>query len=188
MPELALEKQLDDLAACGFRLNPEIGVAELLLSYDRESYENTPYRLLLFRMGGVVEQEPFDRWISDDVWVFDMECVGGPGAYVEIARRLEALACGPRLEKLRDHVDLLGRKGWLEYRVGGKLRHHQVEVDDDWADLMVLSYLADDLETPGHRFHSYQTGQQLLLVCKDAPEVAGLRELTGYELDRLIPE
>ncbi len=187
MANIALEKQLEALAGCGFRLNPEIGVAELLISYDRASYEGSPYRLLIFRMGGVVEEEPFDRVISNDVWVFDMECIGGPGAYVTIARRLEALAAGPSLKKLRDHVDLLGREGWLEYTVAGQPRHHKFEVDDDWADLMVLSYLADDLETKDRHFFSYQTGQQLLLMCKSEAEVAGLRELTGYELDRLIP-
>ncbi|MBG0817307.1 hypothetical protein [Planomonospora sp. ID82291] len=180
---MTLEDQLSALAGVGIGLAPGRTVEELLHSFPREEYESEPFTLLLFVLGIEVEAEPWGRRFSERVWNFDTECVEGPGAYVGIARRLCRIAGRPdALTDVRDHVDLAAREAWLEYTSGGRRRRWSVEVVDDWADPMVVSYLMDELEGDGRRFHGMDNGQATVLMFLTDDEARRLNGLIGEEL------
>ena len=67
MAFVPLERQLEELRSCGITMLPERTLNELLLSFGREEYEGDPYQVLLTRLGGEVEAEPWGRRFSDDV-------------------------------------------------------------------------------------------------------------------------
>ncbi len=131
---MTLEDQLSALAEIGLALAPGRSVADLLHLFPREAYEHEPFELLLFVMGIEVEAEPWGRRFSDRVWNFDSECVDGPGSYVKIANHLGRVSGRPdALTDLRDHVDFETGKAWMEYKVGDRRQHWDIEIVDDWA-------------------------------------------------------
>lgn len=88
--KITLEEQLKNLSQAGITLRQGITEDILLESFSRETYEKGSYRILLIRMGGEREREPFDR-ISDNVWLFDTECIEDNGSYVIIAERFRVI-------------------------------------------------------------------------------------------------
>jgi hypothetical protein len=178
-----LEDQLLVLAELGLPLSEGRTVADLLYSWPREAYEREPFSRLLFMLGVEVEAEPWGRWFCDRAWNFDTECVHGPGAYVEIARQLCRVAGLPgALVDLRDHVDLDNAQAWIEYAVADRRRRWNIEVSDDWADLMVVSYLMDELEHDGRRFYAMDNGQAMVLFFLDDVAAIRLNEIAGKDL------
>ena len=185
---VSLEEQLARLEELGLRLDAGITLDDLLYSFDREDYESRPYDLLLIMLGAEVEREPWGRAFSSRAWGFDTECVEGSGAYVEIVERLARLAgMSDRVGDLRDEIDLAGGSSWLEYTVDGRTRRWDVEVNDDWVDPMVLSYVMDDLETGDRRFWALDNGQAMVVFSIDATSAASLQDLTGGALRPLVP-
>lgn len=178
---MRLEDQLSALAELGLPLAAGRTVDELLYSWPRDAYEHEPFDLLLFTLGCAVEAEPWERWFCDRAWHFDTECVRGHGSYVTIARRLSRIAGRPdALSGLRDHVDLGTEEAWIEYTADGR-RMTWPEVRDDWADLMVVGYLMDELEHGKARFHVRHNGQAMTLLFLDDDAADRLNTLTGEE-------
>ncbi|QHC27534.1 hypothetical protein [Streptomyces sp. HF10] len=139
---------------------------------------------MLFVLVSEAEAEPWGRWICDRAWNFDTERVHGQGAYVAIARQLCRIAGrSDALADLRDHVDTGSGEAWIEYSIGGRRRRWSVEVRDDWADLMVVGYLMDDLEHDGERFYVRRNGQAMTLFFLDDARAGRLNTLVG---DRLV--
>ena len=139
---MTLEKQIDVLGELGFRLNDGITVDDLLYSFDRTSYEDEPFDLVLFMFGGEVEREPWGRSICSRVWNFDTECISETGDYVAIVSRICDVAdCSDRITNIQDSVDIESGNAWLKYEIDGNRRNWTVEVNDDWADRMTISYL-----------------------------------------------
>ena len=182
-----LEAQLAELASCGLTLDPGITIDDVLYSFDRAAYENKPFDLLLFVFGAEVEREPWGRPFSSRVWNFDTECVSGKGSYVKIVKRLARVAGTPeRLSDVRDAVDLDIGEAWLEYTVDGQQRHWDIEVNDDWADMMVVSYVMADLEAGGRRFYSKDNGQAMVLYYLDEAAAARLNRLSKNALKPVL--
>ncbi|WP_329203606.1 hypothetical protein [Streptomyces sp. NBC_01435] len=179
---MRLEDQLDRLAELGLPLAAGRTVDELLYSSPREEYESRPFDLLLFALGCAVEDEPWERWFCDRAWHFDTECVRGPGSYVAIARQLCRIAGLPdALSELRDHVDLGEEEAWIEYTANGRPNSWPIDVRDDWADLLVVGYLIDELEDGERRFHVRHNGQAMTLFFLDDDAAARLNALAGGE-------
>ncbi|GGU49939.1 hypothetical protein GCM10010274_43220 [Streptomyces lavendofoliae] len=176
-----LEAQISRLAELGLPLAAAITVDDLLYSLPRDMFEREPYEYLLSLLGAEVEREPWGRWFCDRAWSFDTECVYGPGAYVTIARNLCRIAGRPdAFTHLRDHVDLESGEAWLEYTIGGRRQRWTVEVCDDWADTLVVSYLMDDLEQQGRRFFQRDNGQSTHLYFLD--------EAAAHEMNELLDD
>ncbi|MER5361578.1 hypothetical protein [Streptomyces sp. NPDC002785] len=177
---MRLEEQLDRLAELGLPLAAGRTVDELLYSWPREAYERKPFDLVLFALGCAVEAEPWERWFCDRAWHFDTECVRGRGSYVAIARQLCRIAGRPNaLSGLRDHVDLGAEEAWIAYTAGDRQVNWPIEVRDDWADLMVVGYLMDELEHGGRRFHVRHNGQAMTLFFLDDDAAGRLDALAG---------
>lgn len=186
---MKLETQLAKLAELGFVLNPGIMVDDLLHSFDRAAFEADPYNLLLFMFGGEAEREPWGRRICSRVWSFDTECIGGAGDYVQIVQNLCQLTGDVEyLCDIQDHVDLEAGEAWLEYTVQGRRQRWTVEVNDDWADLMTLCYVMDDLERGGQRFFFMGSGQSLILFYLGDQGAARLSALSGQPLTLFTPD
>lgn len=115
-------------------------------------------------LGDEVESDAGGRF-CDQVWTFDTERIEDSGSYVRIAKQLSRIADQPdALSDLRNHVDLDDGEGWLEYVIDGERKRWDVAVQDDWADLMVVSYLIDDLERNGRKFYVKDNGSQILVL------------------------
>ena len=66
-----------------------------------------------------------------------------------------------------------------------------MEVNDDWVDGMVISYVMDDIEgsTGGTRhFYWKDNGQAMVLFFLDRDTAAALNELSGNALQRVTVE
>lgn len=178
-----LEDQISRLAGLGLPLAVDRTVDEMLYSWPRESYERKPFDLVLFVLGSAVEAERRGLWFCDRAWSFDTRCVRGQGAYVEIATQLCRIA-GRRevLADLRDCVDIDAGQAWIEYTAGDRQRRWSIDVVGDWADLMVVSYLMDDLEHDGQRFYVRHDGQVMMLFFLDDAAAEQLNTLTGERL------
>lgn len=81
------------------------------------------------------------------MYTFDLECIdSGSGSYVRIATNLCRVAGTPgAFTDLRDHVDIENGTAWIAYTRAGKPTRWDIDVEDDWADVLVLAYLMDDL-------------------------------------------
>jgi hypothetical protein len=180
---MKLEAQLSELAALGLALEPGVTLDDLLYSFDREQYEEKPFDLLLFILGAEIEREPWGRRFCRKVWNFDTECVEGGGAYVRIVENLAHVAgASGRISGVKDEVDLDARRGWVEYTLDGKRQIWDVEIRDDWADMMVVSYVMDALEESGRRFYAKDNGQAMVLFYLGEAEAAQINRLSKNAL------
>ena len=186
---MTLEQQLESLAELGLTLNDAVTVDDLIYSFGRESYEERPFDLILFMLGAEVEREPWGRSVCSRVWNFDTECIYQTGDYVAIVKRLCDVAnCGNRITSIEDFVDVDAGKAWLKYTIDGTERHWPIEVNDDWADRLTLSYIMDDIERDGFRFYFKDNGQAMILFYLDDSTARKLNELSNNALEIVNPE
>jgi len=108
-----LEESLQIFESSGVSMRPGITIENLLVSYDRQKYENDA-RLLAIHLGSDVEEPPFSR-ISDRLWHFDTECIEDHGAYVAIAERMRDLA-SPYLPIADIPITLTSKSNVLSFR------------------------------------------------------------------------
>ena len=176
---LPLEVQLSELAGAGIRLRPEFGVETLLESFPREEYEGNPYNLLMFRLGGTLERQPWTP-LSDDIWHFDTECIEGPGSYVRIAERVSAITMGSlTLREVRDEVDDRSRIARLSFTFDSERHHWELAVREDWVDGSIFDRFEQLLAKRGNkRFFFYEDGQEVLVLCRSAEELAKIQQVT----------
>jgi hypothetical protein len=186
---MRLEQQLARLAEIGLELNDGITINDLLYSFNREDYERRPFDLVLFVLGIEVEREPWGRWMCSRVWNFDTECIATTGDYTQIVKRLCEISGQPNyLKDVSDCVDFDTGEAWLKYKVNDTQRNWLVEVDDDWADALTLSYVMDDIQRNDHRFYLKDNGQAMILFYLDQATAAALNKLTNNALQFVIPE
>jgi hypothetical protein len=157
---MTLEKQIETLANLGLAMNDGVTIEDLLYSWDRADYENKPYDTILFMYGTEIERAPWGRFVSDCAWNLDMECIEGPGSYVEIVRNLARISGQAQaVTNISDDVDNEAGKAWVSYEIDGASRKHVAEVNDDWADPNVVMLIMQDLEKAGHKFYAKDNGQ-----------------------------
>jgi hypothetical protein len=185
---LQLETQLAKLAELGLALNPGISIEDLLYSLDRQTFEAQPFEYLLFSFGIEVEREPWGRRICDRVWNFDTECIVSTGDYVSIVQNLCSLTANPDyLTDIVDYIDIAAGQCWLEYTIGDRRQHWTVEPNDDWADMMTISYVMEDLQRDGKQFYSKDNGQAMILFYLDRVTAEKLSDLCDEDLEPVIP-
>lgn len=186
---MKLEQQLAKLAELGFKLNDGITIDDVLYSSDRDEYEQEPFDLILFVLGSEVERRPWGRAFCSRIWNFDTECINETGDYARIVKRLCEVAGRPDcLTEVSDFVDLDAGQAWLKYKVNGSQRDWPVEVSDDWADMMTLNYVMDDIQTDGGRFYFKDNGQAMILFYVDPRKAVELNRLSNNGLKPVIPD
>ena len=185
---MKLEAQLAKLTELGLVLNPGITIEDILESSDRSEYEQEPFECLLFSFGSEVEGEPRGRRICDRVWNFDTECIAATGDYVNIVRNLCLLTGDPEyLTEIVDEIDLAEGKCWLEYNLREQRQHWTIEVNDDWADMMTITYVMEDLQRDGKQFYVKDNGQAMILFYLDRATAEQLSDLCDEDLEPVIP-
>ncbi|WP_373541118.1 hypothetical protein [Chamaesiphon sp.] len=185
---MELTAQLDKLAQLGLVLNPDITIEDVLDTVDRQELEEQPFVLLLFSLGSEVQRAPWGRRICNSVWNFDTECIAATGDYVTIVQNL-CLLTGDRdyLIDITDSIDLDTGECWLEYTRHGQRQHWQIEANDDWADMLAISYVMEDLQRDGKQFYSLDNGQAMILVYLDRAIAEQLGDLCDEDLEPVIP-
>lgn len=186
---MELEQQLKILEEFGFALEPGVTLDDLLYSSDREGYEAEPFDLIFFIMGVEIEREPWGRRFCKRIWNFDTECIEKTGDYVKIAQELSNVSGKPHaLQAFTDFVDLDGRTGWLKYTVSGVERFWDVDVNDDWADPIVISNVMSDLETDGRQFYGKDNGQASIICYLGREEADRMNELCNGAWLPMVPD
>jgi hypothetical protein len=188
---MRLERQLEELAKLGIAPAPGVGVDEFLGQLDREALEDPPFDLLLTVLGTPIQQEPYDRPMCSRAWNFDPECIAGPGDYMAIVRELLRVANKPPnfFKDLKDSIDFESGESWLEYRLpNGTQRHWDVELDEEWADIMVVNYVMADIEEGGNHFYAKDNGQALVLYYFDDQTAERLEDLAPGCIGRVLPD
>ena len=164
-------------------------VDDLTYSFPRAVFERRPFDLLLFMLGVEVERAPWGRPFSPHAWNFDPECISSTGDYTKIIKRLCRIAGrADCLAEISDFVDLTTGQAWLKYRVGGIDRHWPVEVNNDWADVLTLSYVMDDIQEGESYFYSKENGQAMVLFYLDPARAAEINALSGNALKPFLSE
>ncbi len=183
MTPITLEEQLKTLAQLGLPLNEGISIDDLLYSQSRDVYEQEPFEFILYMLGCEVERSPWGREICPYAWHLDMECISGTGDYVHIVTQLCKVAGVPDLiTDVQDFVDLDSQQAWLKYCIDGQPRHWEIEVDSDWADPLVVSYVMADIERDGRRFYAKNNGQDAIWFYLDEPTAQQLNQLSNDAL------
>ena len=184
---MKLETQLEKLAALGLCLNEGITIDDLLHSLDRSVFEANPFDSILHTLGIEVEREPWGRWMCDRVWNFDTECIYSTGDYVNIVKRLCLLTGNTQVVNILDFVDLDEGTAWLEYSIDSRKQRHEIEVNDDWADTLALTYVMEDLQQDDKQFYTKDNGQAMLLFYLDRHTAIALNDLCDDALEPVIP-
>lgn len=140
-----------------------------------------------------MEREPWGRRICDRVWNFDTECIVSTGDYVNIVKNLCLLTGKP--DYLTDVVDYINvdstnmtaSECWLEYTLGDRQQRWSIEANDDWADMMTITYVMEDLQHDGKQFYSKDNGQAMILFYLDRATADRLGDLCDEDLEPVIP-
>jgi hypothetical protein len=182
---VSVASAVKQLAAVGIRMRPGITPDGLLNSLGGNMESPVDWTLLLCALGSQAESGDFE-WVSDDIWHFDTECIEDHGAYVEVVGRFIALAKGALpMTQLRDHVDVLEGKAWLEFTLDDKTQHWDLVVDEDWVDPELYSRI-QQLVVPrgaGRRFIIVALGQDCLIGFGDDHLRQVLLQLTGLQFN-----
>ena len=157
---MELEEQVKKLSEIGLSLNEGITVDHLLLSFSREQYEAAPFDLILLAYGLEVEEKPWGRFICDQAWNFDVEAIEDNGSYVDIVNQFHRITGqAKRVDGLQDMVNIEESRAKLEYEVDGVKRSLEPVVDNDWADVQVVTTIMGDLSEDGYDFYPKDNGQ-----------------------------
>lgn len=173
--------QLAVLVAHGVRLDPDVDPAEALAPIAAYELKGQPYVAVLAR---VAQGPGFDGEVIGpgapalNVGAFDTEVVEDPDAYAEPIRFLAAV-CGrsDRISEISSAIDLEAETGTVSYRIDGRLRTWDVEVDGDRADRMVLSYVLADLVEPDLDVVLFSAGQEFGVVVVTPEQREPLQQL-----------
>lgn len=185
---MSLYDQLDALAACGISPREGVGPADLLRRQPERDYETSPFKLLLYELGGD-SGEPDYEPMSHNVWHMRAECASRGGDYVRVARRMAMLAGGTLpLESVQDEFDLRRGVAWLSFTLRGEEFRWPARIEERWIDPNILSRFAsmlDAQETDLRYICLDLGGQDCLLACATQEQFACLRKLTGLAFEWL---
>ncbi len=182
-----LEKQILKLAEAGLRLNDGVSIQTLLTFFPRSEFEGRPYDLLLFVLGSDIEERPWGRYISDDAWNFDLECIDGAWSYQRIIDNLLRIAKRPGL--ITDVIDGIEAQaaaaGVLSYSIEGVARTLDVKVEHDWADAETVTRIMGDISDAigdGRRYWGADNGQASIVFFLSNSQAAQINRLARNRL------
>ena len=197
-PQISLEQQLDNLAACGVRLNPPFTAETLLEEFAREKFEERPYAGAIIMMGGYKDGVP----LSNSIFHLDTESIEGPGDYAHIAERMRDLAQGDLpIENIRDHFDRENGDAWVAFQLNTPIEPTErvseeptavttspqtfewhARVKEKWIDPEILSQFCALLKgqktARGYTYFDLK-GKDCLIGCATEEQLLQLRRMTG---------
>lgn len=145
--------------------------------------------MVLAVLGGEIEEHPWGRRFSDNIWHFDTECIEDHGAYIAITKRMRDLAGGDLpLQNIRDYVDVEQGIAWLEFELDGERIHWDMKMDNDWVDVTIFGrFVALMSKRKTKRRFTYfdLKGQDCLIGCCFPAQFTALRKKTGLDFEWL---
>jgi hypothetical protein len=161
---ISLEDRVAALQDIGIKLNTGLTVDDLLIHLDRSDFT---YSNLIFAYGIEIEEEPWGRFYSDQVWDFDTECIVDNGDYVAIVEHLVRLTGYKNLlEDAKDKIDFGAPTAQLSYRIGTIHRELNIPMRDDWVDGDTVHQMMRDImavSDDGRAFYGIDNGQAMIL-------------------------
>lgn len=185
---VSFERQLETFNKLGFELNPGTSISDIDRWGNKKEFEDQPYVMLYITLGQTIEREAWTP-LTDRVWDFDTEAIEDHGAYIEIRKNLERISRGEvKFENLKDYVDVEKEIAWVSFTFHGKNYKWDLKVDDDWADPMLFSKVADLVRTNNTkgRYTYFDTGGQDAVIGFEIPEgKAAIVKATGLKIEWL---
>jgi hypothetical protein len=183
-----LVRQLETLAACGIRPNDGVELSDLLARHRETEYERSPYTLLLRVLGSAAENNA-ESWLSNNIWLLDIESIAGPGDYARVGRRMASLTEGALpIGDVRDGIDPRQRVATLEFTLEGTHNKWHARVEENWIDSRIMSNfvtLLDRRATQKRFTYLDLSGKECLIGCSTPEEFADLRKWTGLNFEWL---
>lgn len=183
-----LVRQLETLAACGIRPIDGVGLGDLLARHRETEYERSPYTLLLRVLGSVTENNS-ESWLSNNIWLLDIESIAGPGDYARVANRMATMAEGALpIADVQDDIDPRQGVATLEFTLEGSHNNWHARVQENWVDSRIMSNfvtLLDRRATKKRFTYLDLSGKECLIGCSTPEEFAALRKWTGLDFEWL---
>jgi len=162
---MTLEDQLQQLTQIGIIPNDGIQVDDFLVAAPRERYEKDGILFLLFILGNVVQEEPYDRPFCNQVWQLDINMVMRPDIYTCILNRLAVMAGrSDDYQNVRSHLDVEDGTATIEFDFEGSPKKWELEVFGDIVDAMTIGYIMEDMEADGRHFFYVDDDDPYLLL------------------------
>ena len=185
---IPLEVQLQHLNDIGIHLNEGIAEDEITREIELSLIESKPYYLFLLMALGGEFQSSEGVWgsISDDIWYFDTECIEDNGIYIEIVQNLIRISKGFfNVQNIKDCVDVENSQAWVSFEYAGKDYKWDLEVNDDWFDVGLISKINKVLKGSANSMqYAVAIIDQSCLVGLFTPEqVAKLNSLTTLKFE-----
>ncbi len=184
---MTLEEQIKKLSEIGIDLNDGVSKDDLLLSFDREQFEEKPFDLILFSYGTEIEKEPWGRYFCNQAWNFDVEAIEDTGSYVEIVKQFHRITGEKKqLTNLIDKIDIDNSEAYLSYEINGRKKELHPTIDNDWADPDIVTQVMSDLSESGYDFYPVDNGQASIWFYLNEEQALKLDKLADnvFKLDK----
>ena len=170
---VSLEMQIQTLIDLGvtFNLSDVQLIKGLTDEFDKQVYEEDPYRLLISVAGSnLLDSNGNELRLSYDILSFDTECVEDENIYSDVITQFL------RLAKMENHISELDSKvnfdtetAYITFLFEGKRYKWTISIDNDWFDVSVLERMASVIEKPNMKFIYFCDGQHFtLMYCSQA--------------------
>lgn len=117
----------------------------MLYHFDRETYEDDPYSLLLSMIGSdLIDENDNEVRLSKDVWSFDTECVENEEIYSTIINELVSLTRGKlQIQQVNSHVDFDNEDAKVSFILDDQKYEWEIHFEDDWIDFNLLRKIGE---------------------------------------------
>ena len=189
---ISLEKQLDTLSKLGIKPVHGDFLDWLCTEWSKDAIESDPYNLMLFSLGGERERGNSWEYLSDDIFYFDTECVEEEDIYETVIKRLEILSKDAfQAVDLHSIADIERQTAFVSFSFSNVQCRWNLEFNDDWFDVRVISYINYLLHASGSQsyFYTCVPDQGITVVFTNKETIAELNLLveTQFILEKSEP-
>jgi hypothetical protein len=178
---IRLRKHYDELVQAGITLSPYYTFEDLMHVMNAHFHGHSDMMALLTALGGAYGQPPNFN-MSDNIWMFEIECIEEPHAYADIAYHMDALTAPHlNLTNIRSDVDFQKGTAWLNFTCQEVEYHWDLTVEDNWADLKVIDQFCHLLQkvNPTQALAIFERDQTHFFVYTDKPNLERIAQATG---------
>ncbi|WP_420539096.1 hypothetical protein ACN92M_16920 [Paenibacillus polymyxa] len=177
------EDQLNQLSELGIFMRSDFKKELLLEETSRSEYEEDPYNLLLFTLGGEVEVNGEFINVSDEIWYLDAECIEDHGDYARVIMRLGNMT-KLKLNKITNYVDIQNSTAGVSFEYKKELIRWEMKVDDDWLDMEIFKKFNELTQTEqSMKLYISILDQGCLVGYFNQEQVIELNKLTKYKFE-----
>jgi hypothetical protein len=174
-----LRDRYSELTEVGIALNNHYTVENLLEVVNSRGLHGVVG--LLRALGGAYGRLPHFH-LSNNIWLFDAECVEDPQAYADIAIRIDAITSPTlSLSSILSNLDFNANSAWLEFECQQVHYRWDLALEDDWVDPKVFDKFCHLLESlnPTKALASCELDLSTLFVYTDLRTIDRIRSITG---------